>query len=198
MCFANPAAVNVDRNRTLQQANREYEPQSRLDSEKDSAQTAQRPILKANDLPGLQVRPGNHRDATLPNVLDRGNLLLVDREHCLTDSGDVEHARRHQNWDPIIRIHPAEEIFWKQGHCSVPRPVRPLARELDQRQVALVTGVLQEQSSVLFSARSGPDGVPGPLMISGTHSNFHKTSYRHKSLSLVEPLYRYAPRNAFC
>jgi hypothetical protein len=30
-------------------------------------------------------------------------------------------------------------------------------------------------------------------MILGTHSNFHKTGYRHRSPILVEPLYRHAP-----
>jgi hypothetical protein len=34
---------------------------------------------------GLQVRPGNHRNAALCNVKDRGNFLLLNREECLTD-----------------------------------------------------------------------------------------------------------------
>src|SRR5258708_21709348 len=90
ICCTDPAAVNFNCDRALQQTDGQDELQSRLDSSHDSGDTAQRPIFDPGDLADLQIRPGHYRNAALSNALDCGDLLFFNRNGRLADSNDLD------------------------------------------------------------------------------------------------------------
>jgi hypothetical protein len=169
MFRTDPATINFDRNRALQQIYRQHELQSRFDFDYDSAHTPQRPILDPGYMTDFQVRPRHCRKTALFYALDGCNLFFPDRNRCFAGAHDLYHPWRHQHRQAIVRVHPAEKISREQRHFDFLYPIGPASHVFADGQKAFVTCIFQQQVRCLLSACSHQDREPRPLLIAVPH-----------------------------
>jgi hypothetical protein len=111
---ASPLTVDFDGDRTLQQADRDYQAIDLVRVGDDAFHTRQRAALEvhpgadAEEGPRLRCKPGTK------DCPDRVDFFVVDREGGLARAHDAYHTGGSQNGQAVAHIKSTEQITWEK------------------------------------------------------------------------------------
>src|SRR5579862_2102657 len=115
--------VNFNRNRPLQQVDRDHKAAGILEHRHDAFGACKRAMLDLDTLADLKVRPRLAIGVRLQYRADIIQFPLFDRHDCFAQPDDCVDAWRYQDRQTMDWIEPAENVAWKERQfdlfCSI-------------------------------------------------------------------------------
>ncbi len=125
MPWPDPASLDFNRNRALEQADRYDQSVLRFDSRQDAFHSGQRSTVDNNLVSDPEIRPRRQRQTGCNKTLQRFYLAVLDRNRPLPESDDREDACGDENRQAANCVEPGENVARKERLIHILHPVGP-------------------------------------------------------------------------